>query len=172
MPKIIDKIKKAIEQKHVTFSYEYFAPKTPEGVKNLLDRIERMARAEPTWVDVTWGAGGSTSQLTLDICRHAQNMVGVETMMHLTCTNLPKEQVLEGLRKAKEAGIQNILALRGDPPVGQTWKAVEGGLRNAVDLVRLIRKEYGDFFGICVAGYPEVSLVCDLCSAILAVLFW
>ncbi len=153
--KIIDKIKKAQEEKRTLFSFEYFPPKTPDGVKNLYERLDRMGQYEPAWVDVTWGAGGSTSTLTLDICKTSQNMAGLETMMHLTCTNLPAEQVGEALKKAKEAGLQNILALRGDPPVGQSWRAIEGGFGHAVDLVRYIRSHHASYFGICVAGYPE-----------------
>ncbi len=76
-------------------------------------------------------------------------------MMHLTCTNMPRSSIDEALAKAKEAGIHNILALRGDPPRGEEWKEVEGGFAHASDLVRHIRKEYGDYFCIAVAGYPE-----------------
>lgn len=76
--------------------------------------------------------------------------------MHLTCTNMPKEKIDAALEAAKTAGIQNILALRGDPPRGQAnWVACENGFSNAVDLVRYIREQYGDYFCISVAGYPE-----------------
>lgn len=68
---------------------------------------------KPAWVDVTWGAGGSTSTLTLEICHNSQNFVGLETMMHLTCTNMPLEGIKQALVQAKESGIRNILALRG-----------------------------------------------------------
>jgi len=109
----------------------------------------------PAWIDVTWGAGGSTSQLTLEICTNAQKFVGLNTMMHMTCTNMPKDKIHEALQQAKDSGIQNILALRGDPPRGEEWKQVEGGFGHAVDLVRYIRQEFGNYFCICVAGYPE-----------------
>jgi len=79
-------------------------------------------------------------------------------MMHLTSTNMPREQIDEALRQAKAAGIQNILALRGDPPRGEQWQKIEGGFAHAVDLVKYIRDQYGDYFGICVAGYPEMHL--------------
>jgi hypothetical protein len=72
-----------------------------------------MLLLDPVWIDVTWGAGGSTSELTLEICEAAQNFCGLETMMHLTCTNMPREQIDLALKRAKAAGIQNILALRG-----------------------------------------------------------
>jgi methylenetetrahydrofolate reductase (NADPH) len=156
--KIIDKINAAIEENRTMFSFEYFPPKTDEGVINLFERLDRMASFEPEWIDVTWGAGGSTAQKTLEICATAQKYCGLETMMHLTCTNMPRAEIDDALRQAKDAGIQNILALRGDPPRGEEWKKVEGGFAHAADLVRYIRAEYGDFFGICVAGYPEMHL--------------
>lgn len=153
--KIIDKLNKNIEEKRTSFSFEYFPPKTLEGVTNLYERLQRMLLVEPLWIDVTWGAGGTTSELTLEICETSQNFCGLETMMHLTCTNMPREEIDRALKRAKAAGIQNILALRGDPPRGEAWKKVEGGFAYAADLVRYIREQYGDYFGICVAGYPE-----------------
>lgn len=101
---------------------------------------ERMAALEPMFMDVTWGAGGSTADLTLEISTTAQQFS--ELMMHLTCTNMPKEKVKDALERAKAGGIRNILALRGDPPKGsETWEAVEGGFEHAVDLVKFIRQE-------------------------------
>jgi hypothetical protein len=83
-------------------------------------------------------------------------MCSGEIMMHLTCTNLPKEQVYQALEKAKQLGIRNILALRGDPPKGsEAWEACENGFANAQELVAYIRRQYGDYFGVAVAGYPE-----------------
>eukprot|EP00027_Filamoeba_sp_ATCC50430_P007621 CAMPEP_0168559490 /NCGR_PEP_ID=MMETSP0413-20121227/10553_1 /TAXON_ID=136452 /ORGANISM="Filamoeba nolandi, Strain NC-AS-23-1" /LENGTH=583 /DNA_ID=CAMNT_0008590725 /DNA_START=35 /DNA_END=1786 /DNA_ORIENTATION=+ len=156
MVKISDVIKKKTEEAKVPFfSFEYFPPKTDKGVENLYERLERMSLFAPAWIDVTWGAGGSTKGLTHEICHNAQNFLGLETMMHMTCTNMPVEELREALTKAKQSGIQNILALRGDPPRGEEWKQIEGGFGHAADLVRYIRKEFGDYFGICVAGYPE-----------------
>ncbi|KAF7728077.1 hypothetical protein EC973_006715 [Apophysomyces ossiformis] len=154
--KIIDKIKKAEEEGRMYWSFEYFPPKTAQGVQNLFDRIERMQRFGPEFIDVTWGAGGTTSDLTSEIVATTQTVYGVETMMHLTCTNMPVEKIDEALEKAKDAGCQNILALRGDPPHGQNnWEACEGGFVHAIDLVKYIRKKYGNYFGIAVAGHPE-----------------
>merc|ERR1719473_128565 len=116
------------------------------------------------WVDVTWGAGGSTAEKTMEICLNALKFHGLDVMMHLTCTNMAKEKLLEALQQCKEAGICNILALRGDPPAGVNtgeWKQVEGGFRYATDLVKYIRQEFGDFFCVGVAGYPEVHLECE-----------
>eukprot|EP00276_Gloeochaete_wittrockiana_P005145 CAMPEP_0184655738 /NCGR_PEP_ID=MMETSP0308-20130426/14383_1 /TAXON_ID=38269 /ORGANISM="Gloeochaete witrockiana, Strain SAG 46.84" /LENGTH=592 /DNA_ID=CAMNT_0027092455 /DNA_START=195 /DNA_END=1973 /DNA_ORIENTATION=+ len=148
-----------IKEKKPFFSFEYFPPKTEAGVENLYERIDRMAELQPLFADVTWGAGGKTADLTLEITSNTQNLCCIETMMHLTCTNMELSMLMNALKSAKDAGIMNILALRGDPPVGQErWTAVEGGLSYACDLVKLIRKHYGDYFGIGVAGYPEAHL--------------
>lgn len=162
MSKIIDLIHKHQKEhekdKKPFFSFEYFPPKTDAGVDNLYERLDRMKLVNPLWIDVTWGAGGSTSELTLEICTNSQRLVGLETMMHMTCTNMPRDKLKEGLQKARDAGIRNILALRGDPPRGEEWKQIEGGFGHAVDLVKFIRAEHGDYFGICVAGYPEAHV--------------
>lgn len=110
----------------------------------------------PEFIDVTWNAGGTSSDTTLELCTTAQSVYGLETCMHLTCTNMPREKIDVALKAAKEGGIQNILALRGDPPRGQeNWTSVDTGFSYASDLVRYIREQYGDYFCIGVAGYPE-----------------
>jgi methylenetetrahydrofolate reductase (NADPH) len=115
-----------------------------------------MVALGPAFCDITWGAGGSTADLTLDIAARMQSEVGVETMMHLTCTNMPASKIDEALAKCKAAGITNILALRGDPPKGEdAFTTVEGGFACALDLVKHIKAQHGDAFGIAVAGYPE-----------------
>ncbi|KAJ2132389.1 methylenetetrahydrofolate reductase (NAD(P)H) met13 [Coemansia sp. RSA 921] len=154
--KVSDKLKQAEDSKQPYFSFEYFPPKTEQGLANLYDRIERMARLGPVFVAVTWGAGGATAQRTLELCSACQGVFGVETVMHLTCTNMDIAQVDAALEGAKAAGIQNILALRGDPPRdAEYWTACEGGFSHAVDLVRYIREKYGSYFCVGVAGYPE-----------------
>ncbi|XP_057781206.1 methylenetetrahydrofolate reductase (NADH) 2-like [Salvia miltiorrhiza] len=151
--KVIDKIR---SESGVMFSFEFFPPKTEDGVDNLFDRIERMAAHGPAFCDITWGAGGSTADLSLEIANRMQNMVCVETMMHLTCTNMPLHSIDHALSTIHSNGIQNVLALRGDPPHGQDkFVQVEGGFSCALHLVKHIRAKYGDYFGICVAGYPE-----------------
>ncbi|CAH9075565.1 unnamed protein product [Cuscuta epithymum] len=158
--KVIEKIRELSKQESngdkVVFSFEFFPPKTEDGVENLFERMDRMVAHNPTFCDITWGAGGSTADLTLEIANRMQNMVCVETMMHLTCTNMPVEKIDHALDTIKSNGIQNVLALRGDPPHGQDkFVQVEGGFSCALDLVKHIREKYGDFFGITVAGYPE-----------------
>merc|ERR1719498_2055526 len=108
------------------------------------------------WIDVTWGAGGSTADTTLSLCETAMDVTGLDVLMHLTCTNVTVDMTRKVLQRCKEKGLCNILALRGDPPANaQEWTATEGGFSHAVDLVRFIRKEFGDFFCIGVAAYPE-----------------
>lgn len=138
------------------YSFEYFPPKTESGAENLYQRFWRMSKQNPLFADVTWGAGGSTSDLTMELCTNATKEYGLEVNMHLTCTNMGLEAVKTALAEAKTNGIKNILALRGDPPEGEEkWEAVEGGFTCALDLVKYIRKNYDDYFGISVAGYPE-----------------
>ncbi|CAN6444458.1 unnamed protein product [Victoria cruziana] len=154
--KVIEKIREADKEDRVVFSFEYFPPKTEDGVDNLFERMDRMVAHNPSFCDITWGAGGSTADLTLEISNKMQNMICVETMMHLTCTNMPVEKIDHALDTIKSNGIQNVLALRGDPPHGQDkFVQVEGGFACALDLVKHIRAKYGDYFGITVAGYPE-----------------
>uniref|UniRef100_A0A2P2KPK8 Methylenetetrahydrofolate reductase n=1 Tax=Rhizophora mucronata TaxID=61149 RepID=A0A2P2KPK8_RHIMU len=141
---------------NVVFSFEFFPPRTEEAVDNMFEKMERMVAHNPAFCDITWGAGGSTADLTLEIANRMQNIICVETMMHLTCTNMPVEKIDHALETIKSNGIQNVLALRGDPPRGQDkFVQIEGGFACALDLVRHIRSRYGGYFGITVAGYPE-----------------
>ena len=153
---IKDKLAEAQEKGKPSFSFEYFPPKTAQGVQNLYDRMDRMYEYGPAFIDITWGAGGRHSQLTCEMVSVAQSQYGLETCMHLTCTDMEKEKVDEALKQAYKAGCTNILALRGDPPRdSEKWQATEGGFRFAKDLVKHIRATYGDHFDIGVAGYPE-----------------
>ncbi|KAL2443899.1 Methylenetetrahydrofolate reductase 1 [Exophiala dermatitidis] len=153
---ISQKLAQAHENGKPTFSFEFFPPKTAQGVQNLYDRMDRMHDLGPAFIDITWGAGGRHSQLTCEMANAAQSHYGLETCMHLTCTDMERTQVDEALRLAYKAGCTNILALRGDPPRDQEkWEAKDAGFRYAKDLVRYIRARYGDHFDIGVAGYPE-----------------
>jgi methylenetetrahydrofolate reductase (NADPH) len=139
-----------------SFSFEFFPPKTAQGVQNLYDRMDRMHGLGPSFIDITWGAGGRLAQLTCEMVNVAQSQYGLETCMHLTCTDMGQEKVDEALRDAYKAGCTNILALRGDPPrEKEKWVATDDGFQYARDLVKHIRKTYGNHFDIGVAGYPE-----------------
>ncbi|KAL1409881.1 methylenetetrahydrofolate reductase 1 [Vanrija albida] len=141
-------------------TYEFFPPRTQPGLANLLDRIGRLATAPlnvPLAVSVTWGAGGSTADRSLDLAEAIVKM-GLEVILHLTCTNMPIEKVDKALQRCRDIGIQNILALRGDAPRGDEY-AVDANdnfdeFEHADDLIRYIRKQHGDYFCIGVAGYP------------------
>eukprot|EP00438_Fugacium_kawagutii_P002066 Skav212347 [mRNA] locus=scaffold1488:290119:293544:+ [translate_table: standard] len=133
------------------FSFEYFPPKTAEGVENLRKRIVKMKALGPLFTDFTWGAGGSTSELTLKLTSAAKNEFGCVANMHLTCTNQSSEMTENALKDCKQLGVRNIVALRGQ----EKWTATEGGFGNALDLVKFIGKNFGDYFCVSVAGYPE-----------------
>lgn len=120
--------------------------------------MDRMHDLGPAFIDVTWGAGGHLSHLTCEMVNVAQTVYGLETCMHLTCTDMEKGKVDAALEEAYKAGCTNILALRGDPPrEKEKWRAVEGGFQYAKDLVKYIKEKYGNHFDIGVAGYPEGS---------------
>ena len=156
--KIIDAIEKCREDGLSPFlSLEFFPPKTEEALLNLKNRIERLAQSlGPLFIDLTWGAGGTTFNESLDLSAWIEKYSGCEVMMHLTLTNISLETIDLALNKAKEAGIMNILALRGDPPRGQErWTHSIEDFQYASDLVRYIKSKHGNYFGICVAGYPE-----------------
>lgn len=159
------------------WSLEFFPPKTGEGLANLFSRIHRMSNnLHPGWVHVTWGAGGSTRESSLELATRVQNgaldpitpcngdsskpsalnTAGCDVCLHLTCTNVERSILDATLERAREAGIRNILALRGDPPRGEEyWIASDTRFQHAIDLVRYIRAKHGDYFCIGVAGYPE-----------------
>ncbi|KAI7256622.1 methylenetetrahydrofolate reductase-like protein, partial [Hortaea werneckii] len=165
MDKLTDKIA-ALPPDANYFSLEFFPPKTQQGFANLHARLSRMAQAlRPLFVNVTWGAGGSTSAKSLALAELTQRSLQLTTCLHLTCTNMSRKLVDEALEQAKVLGIRNILALRGDPPRSDEYNDPNNPLSEqddsnkdftwAVDLVRYIRKQYGDYFCIGVAGYPE-----------------
>jgi methylenetetrahydrofolate reductase (NADPH) len=153
---ISEKLAAAERDKKPSFSFEFFPPKTAQGVQNLYDRIDKMHGFGPSFIDVTWGAGGRMSNLTVDMVRTAQSAYGLHTCMHLTCTDMEKSKVDAALKEAYNTGCTNILALRGDPPrEKEKWEAKSGQFRYAKDLVKYIKDTYGNHFDIGVAGYPE-----------------
>ncbi|ESZ94366.1 methylenetetrahydrofolate reductase [Sclerotinia borealis F-4128] len=165
MEKITEKIA-ALPPDTNYFSLEFFPPKTSMGSSNLRARLDRMSRAlRPLFVTVTWGAGGSTATKSLELAELCQRDLGLTTCLHLTCTNMSRALVDQALEDAKALGIRNILALRGDPPRSEEYRAVDEKNGDtpamdwefewAIDLVRYIRKQYGDYFCVGVAAYPE-----------------
>ena len=137
-------------------SVEIFPPKTPDGDQALFDTLDRLAVFQPDFVSCTYGAGGSTRDRTMELCREIQSRYRLAATAHLTCVGSTRDELVEWISRVQAAGIGNIMALRGDPPQGdETFTAVAGGLEHANQLVELIRGVSSDL-GVGVAGYPEV----------------
>ena len=138
-----------------TLSFELFPPKTQAAEEALWEHLAQLMAFEPDVVTCTYGAGGSTRDKTLDIVEGTKKRFGVRVASHLTCVGSTVEQLRGYLAEAERRGIENIVALRGDPPKGEaSFKPVEGGLRYASELIELIRREFPSL-GTAVAGYPE-----------------
>ena len=143
------------------FSFEFFPPKTDAGVVNLERTIRELADLAPAFVSVTYGAGGSTRGKTVDLVQWIQREARLTAMAHLTCVGATKDEIGGVLERLTSAGIENIMALRGDPPAGQdTFVRTEGGFGYANDLVAFIRARHGQ--RVCVGGacYPEGHVEC------------
>uniref|UniRef100_A0A8C9BTN4 Methylenetetrahydrofolate reductase n=2 Tax=Phocoena sinus TaxID=42100 RepID=A0A8C9BTN4_PHOSS len=153
-----EKMKRRVESGDKWFSLEFFPPRTAEGAVNLISRFDRMGAGGPLFIDVTWhpaGDPGSDKETSsMVIASTAVNYCGLETILHMTCCHQSREEITGHLHKAKRLGLKNILALRGDP-TGDQWEEEDGGFNYAVDLVKHIRSEFGDYFDVCVAGYPK-----------------
>ncbi len=150
------KISELFEKKEPTLSFEVFPPKTSEVYENVKKTSEKIAMLKPDFMSVTYGAGGGTSRYTIDIAKDIEDKFNVPVIAHLTCVSSTKEMVMERIAEMKEAGIHNIMALRGDIPKDMMdddrskWY-----YHNAVDLIREIKEFDNDF---CIGGacYPEV----------------
>ena len=138
-----------------SFSFEFFPPKTDEGERILWQAITELEPLRPTFVDVTYGAGGSDQERTLSVVKRIVADTSLTVVAHLTCVGATEDQLRATAHEFADAGIRNVLALRGDMPGGPqaTWEATRGGLRYAEDLVRLLHEE-GDFC-VGVAAFPE-----------------
>ena len=148
-------IKERFEQGKPLFSVEFFPPKDDAGGERMLETAALIQPHQPDFVSITYGAGGGTRATTMRYARLLKEEHGFEVMPHLTCVGHTRKELLEILEEFAEAGFRNIMALRGDPPQGETtFKPVPGGLSYGSDLVSLIRENFPDF-GIGVGGYPE-----------------
>ncbi len=148
------KIKDLLSPKKPSISFEFFPPKTDEGFRALMSTVEQMKDFVPSYVSITYGAGGSTRQKTVDLVSKIKKETGIETAAHLTCVGHSKTEIGKVLDELKAGGIENIIALRGDPPKGQTeFRPNPEGFKYASELVSFIRKGYD--FSLGVAGYPE-----------------
>src|SRR5215471_461102 len=149
------KIRNRLNPSNPCFSFEFFPPKTEEGAANLLKTVTELKPLQPGFVSVTYGAGGSTRDRTLGLVTQIKQTMGLEAMAHLTCVGHTREELKEIIDRLLEAGIENILALRGDPPLGQSnFTPVPGGFSYASELVMFIRERDHT---ICLGGacYPE-----------------
>ncbi|WP_437192815.1 methylenetetrahydrofolate reductase [NAD(P)H] [Planctomicrobium sp. SH527] len=136
-------------------SLEIFPPKSEQGDVSLVEHLDKLMARNPAFVSCTYGAGGSTQSRTIELCRLIQERWNTPATAHFTCVGATREELVNWLTRASGEGVRNIMALRGDPPAGETtFKQVEGGIRFANELVALIREHHSDF-GIGVAGYPE-----------------
>ncbi len=149
------------------FSFEFFPPKTDEGMAKLFDTVGKLRELEPTFVSVTYGAGGSTRDRTVAIVGRIKNELGIETVAHFTCVGASTDELREVLGEIAATGVENIMALRGDPPVGEDrFVKTDGGLGSSVELIELIRSELD--LGIAAACYPEVHPEAESAEADLA----
>jgi methylenetetrahydrofolate reductase (NADH) len=140
-----------------TFSFEFFPPKTEEGERNLYRALEELKPLEPAYVSVTYGAGGSTRDKTIEIVSRIKREFRLEAMAHFTCVGATVDQLRGTLDEMVQVGVDNVLALRGDPPQGEEdWIKTEGGLEYSHELVNLIRADYG--FTIGAACFPETHI--------------
>jgi methylenetetrahydrofolate reductase (NADPH) len=151
------RIDEILRSRKPCFSFEFFPPQSDEGVARLLSTVEVLRPLEPAFVSVTYGAGGSTRARTIEVTKAIKRDLGVEAMAHLTCVGADVAGLRAVLDEVASSGIDNLLALRGDPPGGHgPFVAPPGGLAHATDLMALVSRDY-DF---CVGGacYPEMHL--------------
>ncbi len=150
------KIGEILKRGVFSVSFEFFPPKTEEGERQLFETIKDLKPLKPTFVSVTYGAGGSTRDRTRNVVKRIHEEVGLNVMAHLTCIAHTKKELLDILSDYDRIGIDNILALRGDVPRDRPdFRPPEGACRYAVELVRLIREKFGERFSVGVASYPE-----------------
>ncbi len=148
-------VKDILDDKKFSFSFEFFPPKEEEAWENLFQSISHLMPLKPSYVSVTYGAGGSTRDRTHKLVVRIQKETDLTVVSHLTCVGSTKDEMLGILQQYDESGVNNILALRGDPPQGATdFVQPEGGFGYASELVSFIKKHFPHFC-IGVAGFPE-----------------
>jgi methylenetetrahydrofolate reductase (NADPH) len=153
--KIANRVSDILKQPKKAFSFEFFPPKTEKGARQLLDSISSLIELHPSYVSVTYGAGGSTRQLTHDLVMRIQSQTDLTVVSHLTCVGASQDEIREILETYHESGIRNIMALRGDPPQGTgRFERTEGGFGYANELVDFIRRHFPDM-SVGVAGFTE-----------------
>lgn len=148
------KITDILRENRTVFSLEFFPPKTEEGMTQLFETLREVKRLNPGFISVTYAPSGETRDKTIDIVRRAKSEIDLESMAHLTCVGHSKREIKVILDELRDAGIENVIALRGDPPGGETTFVPHSeGFKYASELTAFIRSSYS--FCIAVAGYPE-----------------
>jgi methylenetetrahydrofolate reductase (NADPH) len=147
-------IARVLAQPGTHFSFEFFPPKTEEAATTLFESIKELAPIHPSYVSVTYGAGGSTRELTRDLVMRLKRETQLTVVAHLTTIGSSRDEIRQVLETYAANGIENILALRGDPPKGQSFVQPENGFAYATELVAFI-KQYFPQLGVGVAGFPE-----------------
>ena len=153
------KISEKLKSSSPVFSFEFFPPKDEAGFQSLFETIGRLKSANPAFVSVTYGAGGSTRSKTVDLVGKINNDIAIESMAHLTCVGHHKKEIVSVLDSLQTLGIENVLALRGDPSKGEEkFVKTEGGYGYANELVSFIKSKFS--FCIGAACYPEGHIEC------------
>jgi methylenetetrahydrofolate reductase (NADPH) len=148
-------VKSILNNTETTFSFEFFPPRNDAAWEHLFHTISDLMPLKPSWVSVTYGAGGSTRENTHQLVMRIKRETDLTVVSHLTCVESTQDDILRILDRYTQNGIENILALRGDPPAGHcTWSAPANGFAHASDLVSFIKKHF-PFISIGVAGFPE-----------------
>ncbi len=158
--KITDLLRFARERGEPVFSFEFFPPRTEQGVAALFQAVEALRPLAPAYVCVTYGAGGSTRARTLELVKRLKHEVEVEAMAHITCVGASRDEIAAVLDELAQAGVRNVMALRGDPPRGETtFTPHPEGFRYASELVAFIRSQPQRWsFCLGAAAYPEGHL--------------
>lgn len=157
----MQKIPDIFKKKTLTYSFEFFPPKTDKGFQNLLETICGLAEFQPDFVSCTYGAGGGNREKTFDIVQHVQDEHGIVGLAHLTCVLNTKDELKVILNDIKGRGICNVLALRGDPPLDNPgWAPGPDNFKYSYELCHFIRQNFEGHFAIGVAGFPEGHILC------------
>ena len=143
------------------YSFEFFPPKSDVGMANLEKTIRELSDLEPDYVSVTYGAGGSTRERTVDLVTRIQRELGILAMAHFTCVGSDRAELGTVLDRMVDGGVRNVIALRGDPPAGaERFEVTPGGLTHATELVAFVRERLGSRLSVAAACYPEGHVEC------------
>lgn len=155
------KIADIFTEKQQTFSFELFPPRTEQGYANLMALLADLCLLQPDFISCTYGAGGGNRAKTLDIVEHIQKKHHVTALAHLTCVLHTKAEIKTILEDIRRRGVENVLALRGDPPLDNPgWEPGPENFEFAKDLCAFIHSHFGDHFSVGVAGFPEGHILC------------